>query len=154
STNSPDIDRIKDRRTLRSEFQRDVLRKEDLEELADSEFVRYLPATSKEAQYINEQTIEANRVQAYRDPAQEELANWIRLSSKDAEKYRDGLTTAGLGLDGITGWIVRNFYGKDSVMKKDFRERGIDRAKSQVGASAGWILITSNGDSVSTLLEA
>jgi hypothetical protein len=56
----------------------------------------------------------------YRDPAQQELANWIRFSSHDAEKYRDGLTTASIEIDGIPGWVVRNFYNKDNVMKKDF----------------------------------
>jgi len=47
----------------------------------------------------NEQTIVANRLQSYRAPAQQELANWIRFSSKDAEKYGDGLTTASMEID-------------------------------------------------------
>jgi hypothetical protein len=149
------IENIKNRRTVRSEFLRDVLRKEDLEHLVDSEseFLHYLPAASKESQYIDEQTIEANRLQSYRDPAQQELADWIRFSSKDAEKYRDGLTTAGMEIEGFSGWVVRNFYGKDNVLKKDFRERGIDKVRKQVSESAGWFLITSKDDSVATLLE-
>jgi len=56
-------------------------------------------------------------------------------------------------IKGISGWVVRNSYGKDNVMKNDFRERGIDQIKKEVSESAGWILITSKGDSVATLLE-
>ena len=56
-------------------------------------------------------------------------------------------------IDEIPGWVVRNFYKKDNVMKKDFRELSIEKVKKQVSESAGWILITSKGDSVETLLE-
>lgn len=71
------IERIKNRQTVRSNFLSDVLKKEDLKYLVETEaeFIHYLPATSKESQFINEQTIEANRLQAYRNPAQQELAD-------------------------------------------------------------------------------
>jgi len=155
SNNAFNIARIKNRRTVRSDFLSDVLTKEDLKYLVNSEpeFIHYLPNTSKESKFIDEQTIAANRLQSYRDPAQQELANWIRFSSKDAEKYRDGLTTASMEIEGISGWVVRNFYSKDNVMKKDFRELGIEKVQKQVSESAGWILITSQGNSVETLLE-
>jgi hypothetical protein len=155
SRNAFDIVKIKNRRTVRSGFLTDGLKKEDLKYLigSESEFIHYLPTTSKESQFIDEQTIEANRLQAYRDPAQQELADWIRLSSKDADRYRDGLTTAGMEIEGFSGWVVRNFYDKDNVMKNDFREQGIDKIKKEVSASAGWILITSKDNSVAALLE-
>jgi hypothetical protein len=155
SKNTFDIAKIKNRRTVRSNFLSDVLKKEDLTYLTDSEpeFIHYLPNATKESKFIDEQTISANRLQSYRDPAQQELANWIRFSSNDAEKYRDGLTTASMEIEGIPGWVVRNFYSQDNVMKKDFRELGIEKVKQQVSESAGWILITSKGDSVETLLE-
>jgi hypothetical protein len=155
SKNAFDIAKIKNRRTVRSNFLSDVLKKEDLKYLigSESEFIHYLPTASKESQFINEQTIEANRLQAYRDPAQQELADWIRFSNKDADRHRDGLTTAGMEIEGIPGWIVRNFYDKNNVMKNDFREQGIDNIKKQVSESAGWILITSKDNSVATLLK-
>lgn len=153
--NSFDIAKIQNRRTVRSGFLKDLLKKEDLDCLVDSEteYIHYLPNNGKESEYINEQTIEANRLQFYRDAAQAELADWIRFSSKDAAKYRDGLTTAGMEIEGISGYVVRNFYGRDDVMKTDFRERGLDKVKQEVSESAGWILITSKDDSVATLLE-
>ncbi len=153
--NAFDITKIKSRRTVRSNFLSDILKKEDLKYLtnSESEFIHYLPSTSKESQFINEQTIVANRLQAYRNPAQQELADWIRFSSKDADIHRDGLTTAGMEIEGLSGWMVRNFYDKDSVMKNDFRETSIDKIKNEVSESAGWILITSRDNSVPTLLE-
>jgi hypothetical protein len=155
SNNAFDIKRIKTRRTVRSNFLSDGLKEEDLKYLVGSEpeFIHYLPATSKESQFINEQTIEANRLQAYRNPAQQELADWTRFSNKNAYKYRDGLTTASMEIEGVSGWVVRNFYDQNIVMKNDFRERSIDKIKKEVSASAGWILITSKDNSVATLLE-
>lgn len=153
--NAFDLEKIKTRRTVRSGFSGDELKKEDFDYLAGAEsvFVRYLPFSSTESRLINEQTVEANRLQTYRDAAQRELADWIRFSSSDAEKYRDGLTTAGMEIEGFAGWIVRNFYGKDDVMKTDFREKGLEKVREQVAQSAGWLLITSKDEAVETLLE-
>jgi nitroreductase len=154
SSGAFDAAKIGRRRTVRAPFETDVLKKQDVDELTDSgNFIHYLPATSKEAQYLNEQTIEANRAQAYRDEAQEELANWIRFSSKDAAQHRDGLTTASMEIEGIAAWYVRNFYNKESVMTADFRDRGVDNVIRGVAGSAGWLLITSRNDATETLLE-
>jgi hypothetical protein len=150
-----DIDQIKHRRTVRSNYLNDVLKKEDSSYLnnEEREFIHYIPNTSKEHQWLNEQTIEANRIQAYRDAAQSELANWIRFSGKDAEKNNDGLTLASMEIEGIPAWYLRNFYGKKDVLKKSFREQSIDKVVKQVSQSAGWLLITSKDNSVATLLE-
>lgn len=152
---SYDAEKIINRRTVRSGFQNNVLKKEDSEYLinSESEFVHYLPNNSKESQFISEQTIEANRLQANRDAAQAELAEWIRFSSKDAEKYRDGLTTAGMEIEGFSGFVVRNFYDKADVMKANFRQTTVDKVRAQVLESAGWILMTSKDNAVETLLE-
>ena len=150
-----DIEKIKNRRTVRSNYLSDMFKKEDVDYLLNGEknFLHFIPSTSKEHVWLNEQTIEANRTQSYRDAAQEELADWIRFSSKNAEKYRDGLTTSGMEIEGISGWVLRNFYGRSNVMKSGFREQAIDKVKEQVSQSAGWLLITSKDNSVATLLE-
>ncbi len=153
--NPLDTGAIQNRRTVRSHFSGDALKREDVAHLigAEPEFIHYLPVAGKECRFINEQTIEANRLQSYRDPAQRELADWIRFSSKDAARYRDGLTTAGMEIEGISGWFVRNFYGKRDVMKTNFRERGIDQVVEEVSMSAGWFVVASEDASVAALLE-
>ncbi len=150
-----DTAKIKNRRTVRSNYLSDLLKKEDMVYLMNEEqdFFHFIPNTAKENHYLNEQTIEANRIQADRDAAQTELSEWIRFSSNDAEKYSDGLTTASMEIEGISGWVVRNFYDKKSVMKKDFRDKNVDNVKTQVSQSAGWLLITSKDNLTATLLE-
>jgi hypothetical protein len=54
--NTFDLEKIKTRRTVRSNFLGNNLKKEDLDYLIDSEsdFIHYLPATSQESQFVNE----------------------------------------------------------------------------------------------------
>lgn len=151
-----DIQKIKNRRTVRSNYLGDNLKKEDLEYLKkdESNEIIYFLNNSKENKYLNEQTIEANRIQSYRDDAQSELANWIRFSSKDVEKYQDGLTLASMEIEGISAWALRNFYNKAKVMKTNFREQSVDKVTTEVSSpSAGWLVITSKDYSTNILLE-
>jgi hypothetical protein len=150
-----DINQIKLRRTVRSNYQLDAISQNDIAWMltnAGNE-AHFIQKSTKEYGWLNEQTLEANRVQAYRNAAQEELANWIRFSSKEAEKNLDGLTSAGMDIEGIPGWIVRNFYNRADVMKKSFRDQTIDKVKEQVAHAGGWLLLTSIDSSVLSLLE-
>ncbi len=89
-----DVSRIKNRRTVRSNFLPDALTSEDQHYLfgGEPDFFHFFPNTATEYQFLNEQTITANRVQSDRDAAQQELSDWVRFSSKDAEQHSDGLT--------------------------------------------------------------
>ncbi|MBL7702979.1 MAG: hypothetical protein JNM14_12065 [Ferruginibacter sp.] len=150
-----DTKAIKLRRTVRSGYMKEPLKKEHVAFLTghDKDYFHFFSNNSKEYCWLNEQTIEANRQQTFRDAAQSELADWMRLSSKEAKKYCDGLTTASMEINGMPGWVVRNFYSKKDVMGKKFREQGLDKVKEQVGSSGGWLLITSKDNSASTLIE-
>lgn len=150
-----EANKIKLRRTVRSGYLKEPLKKEHVEFITgnDKAYFQFFPNNSKEYGWLNEQTIEANRQQTYRDDAQSELADWMRLSSNDAKKYCDGLTTASMEIDGIPGWVVRNFYSKGDVMSKKFREQGLDKVKEQVGSSGGWLLLTSKDNSTGKLIE-
>lgn len=157
SSSEPDfnVSKIENRRTVRSNYLNDFLKREDLDFLlrGESDYFHFVHKETKEYNWLNEQTIEANRVQSYRDEAQQELASWIRFSSSEAEKYMDGLTTASMEIEGIPGWILRNFYGAPDVLKESFREQSIDKVREQVSRSGGWLLITSRDNSVQALLE-
>ncbi|MFA6277207.1 MAG: nitroreductase [Pedobacter sp.] len=146
---------ILQRRTVRSNILSEGLKADDVHLLIDNEpdYVHFIQRTAKAYHYLNEQTIEANRIQSYRNAAQKELANWIRFSNTDAETYRDGLTTGSMEIEGISGWIVRNFYGKSNVMGKSFRDQNIHQVEKQVASSGGWFLLTSKDASVASLIE-
>jgi hypothetical protein len=148
-------ERIERRRTLRSNYLSAPLQNDDKLFLFNREkdFFHFVPNDSTHYSYLNEQTIKANTTQAYRDEAQRELADWIRFSEKDEEKYRTGLTTESMEIEGVAGWFLKHFYGKEDVMKNSFRERTIESVRKQVRASAGWLLITSSGNSVNDLIE-
>jgi hypothetical protein len=150
-----DVSIIQQRRTVRSNYRCDILRKEHLTSLTagEEECLHYLPRGAKAFQLLNEQTIEANRQQIYRDAAEEELGDWIRFSNKEARRHCDGLTPASMEIEGVAGWVVRNFYNKPSVMKESFREQGVDSVKNQIARSAGWLIMTSKDSSTAMLLE-
>jgi len=88
-----DIEKIKHRRTVRSNYLGEVLKTADVSFLMNNEndFIHYIFNSSKEHRWLNEQTIKANSIQSYRDAAQMELADWIRFSSKDAREHSDRL---------------------------------------------------------------
>jgi hypothetical protein len=126
-----DIDKLTKRRTVRSGYLSDPLKHEDESYILEGEldFSHFISKGTKEYQLLNDQTIEANRIQAYRDDAQKELSEWIRFSSDDARKNCDGLTLAGMELKGFPGWLLRNFYDKEDVLKRNFREQGLPKLK-------------------------
>jgi nitroreductase len=147
------IARLETRRTLRSGYSNDHIKTDDLKFVTDaSNDFLYVARDSAAARSLNEATIEANRKQTYRDAAQEELANWIRWSSEDQERYRNGLTPAGMEINGIAGWYVSTFYDRDSVLKKSFRETGVKQIVERVAQGGGW-LVQTGGSSVAELIE-
>src|SRR5262245_47802589 len=152
---SGEVEKIRQRRTVRDGQQTKEIRPEDVDFITASvEGVRYFPRGSPQAKYLEESTIEANRTQAYRDPAQVELAEWIRWSKSDANTYRNGLTPASLEIQGLPGWFVAHFYDRSNVLSKRFRETSVQRVVELVRQGAGWLVLTSADPSVSSLIEA
>lgn len=147
------IARIEARRTLRSGYGNDLLRADDVRAITGGAAeVSYFARDTRQARYLAEATIAANRTQAYRDRAQDELANWIRWSKADQARLRDGLTPAGMEIDGLAGWYVGRFYNRDDVLTKSFREAGIKQVVERVAQGAGW-LVMSGPPTVAGLIE-
>lgn len=151
-----DISTIKLRRTVRSHYLNVPLKAEDLHYITgvDTDFAHFIAPGSKQYQWLNEATVTANQIQSYRDDAEGELAEWIRFSANAASQHYDGLTPASMEIQGLPGWVVRNFYTKADVMKKSFREQSIEKVKAQVAVSGGWLLLSSKDSSVASLLES
>ena len=159
------LEKIRQRRTVRSGYADQEIKAEDLKYVTKhdaksctlpnmpSPHSSYFPNSSPQGKYLQEGTIAANRSQAFRDPAQEELANWIRWSNKEAKQYRNGLTPESMEIKGFGGWYVRNFYNRESVLKKSFREQTVDIVSKQVKTCGGWLVVTSADSRISTLIE-
>jgi len=159
------LEKIKTRRTVRSGYSDQEIKAEDLKYITrhdakscivsdvPSPHSFYFPNSSLQGKYLQEGTIAANRTQAFRDPAQEELANWIRWSNKEARQYRNGLTPESMEIKGLAGWYVRNFYHRESILKKSFREQTVDITSKQVKTCGGWLVVTSTDSNIPTLIE-
>ncbi len=148
------LDQIHLRRTVRNGYLASEIRTADIASILNPhEPFHYSPKGSAGAKYLVEGTVEANRQQAYRDPAEEELANWIRWSAADAAKRRNGLTRAGMEIEGLAGWYVSHFYDRANVLSKSFRETNVKQVIERVHQGAGWLVVSSKEGSISMLIE-
>jgi len=149
------LQRLTGRMTVKKGYRSDEIKHEDVKALSKplNGHLFYFPAGTKHANCIQEGAIENFRVQAQRDEAQRELVNWVRLSNQDAGRYRDGLTVEGMEIRGLKGWIVRNFVQPRDFMKPGFRRQGIDQTATLARQGGGWLVITSQGQTVPDLID-
>lgn len=141
---------IETRMTLRTPFDTNAIKENDVRRLTkpDAKRIHFFEASGADGKFIAQQTIEAYTQQAYNKAAQDELANWLRFSNKDVEAKRDGLTTAGMQITGLSGFFVRHFMKPEDSKKESFIKAGIDKTKKQALSCGGWIVVTSSGNTV------
>jgi hypothetical protein len=154
--NEPDfLKEIELRTTLRIPFDSTEIKQSDWMKLvsADLQNIHFLPATSEKGRYIKQKELESYTLQAKNKNAQAELASWIRFSNKDAKEKNDGLTTAGMGIKGIGGFVVRNFFKPEDSKKESFVTQGIEKTKLQVENCGGWIVITMDSDNMESWIN-
>jgi len=113
----------------------------------------YFPTRTKHSELMAQAALENFILQFGNKPSMAEAAYWTRLKDSDARKHRDGLTTDGMEINGLTGWYVRHFMDSADVMGKTFRDKGIEKVGKQVREGAGWLVITSDGNTVEDLIE-
>ena len=149
------MDLIRRRRTVRNGYTAKEISAADTATLSRpfGGDLLFMPRQSRQGRYLQDGTVEANRVQAYRDAAQEELAQWIRWTDEDARRERNGLTPEGMEITGIAGWYVRHFMDSQTVLTRKFREQTIDIVQKQVNQGGGWLVITSGDSAIPTLIE-
>lgn len=150
------LSRLTQRTTVRKNLLNKDLKEKDVKELgkyATGNF-NYYNRNSEHSKYIIDAQIETYRVQAYRKDAMEELKHWFRLNNSDAEKYRDGLTLAGMGISGFPGWYIRNFMNNNDMVSESSLKISTDMNEAVVKEGAGWIVITSNSSGVSGIVDA
>ncbi|HPV99271.1 MAG TPA: nitroreductase [Spirochaetota bacterium] len=147
--------RIRMRRTVRNGLMTREIGTAELAEVtgSDARFL-YFPRPTPMGRYLSEATLEANRAQAWRDEAQEELADWIRWSKEEQSRHMNGLTPASMEITGIAGWYVGTFFNRQSVLTKSFREQGMAMARKQVENCAGWLVLAADGSGPGALIDA
>lgn len=145
-----DLSLIEKRRTLRTPFKTSSIKESDVNQILalDPFNIRFFSTSSGEGKLVAQKTIEAYTQQAYSQAAQTELAKWIRFSDKDVKEKKDGLTTAGMQIEGLSGFFVRHFLKPEDSKKESFVNGGIEKTRKQALGCGGWLIITSNGNSV------
>jgi len=150
TSNDFDLQLIERRMTLRIPFDRKNIKPYDLNQIITpgSQNIHYYSSTSKEGRFIADKALKAYIQQANNKAAQTELIKWIRFSDKDVIGKKDGLTTAGMQINGIGGFIVRHYYKPEDSKKESFIKAGIEKTEKQVFGCSGWIVITSGNNSM------
>lgn len=149
------IDALQKRRTIKNGHQSRPIEDGDLKYITSGVHsgIYSFNKESREAAIIEAAVLESNKIQAWRDDAQGELAAWIRWSDSDVKKYRNGLSPAGMEITGFGGWYVRHFFNKEDVMSKSFRGQTVDIIKKFLSSYGSWIIITSKKDDCESLIN-
>jgi hypothetical protein len=143
------LSRLEKRMTLRTPFAQRNISEADVQGLLgdDADHLVFYSSGSYEGNYIKNKTLEAYTHQSNDEAAKDELARWIRFSNGDVKKKRDGLTTSGMGIKGIAGFVVSRMFKPEDAKKQSFVNKGIEKTKAQVENCGGWLLFTGVEDS-------
>lgn len=141
---------LRQRRTLRRELGRAEVDASLLLRDTLSPNAVYLPQGSAGANAIAGATVRAALQQNAADAIWEELADWIHWSDS---AYPTGITPETMELPWLVrGWVAAT-YGRADVLAESFRLRSLEITRQQVQEGAGWIVISSAGDSRDDCLE-
>ncbi|WP_300460592.1 hypothetical protein [Desulfobacula sp.] len=149
------LHRMVARRTVKSHLQSKELKSSDVKAFSKSVggHLFYFPRGTEHANFMNKEAVENYRIQSDNKKAMEELAAWIRFKDRDAKRFRDGLTPEAMEITGLAGWYVRHFMDNKDVLSKSFNDKGFQKIQEQVTQGAGWLVITSDGNTVKDLIE-
>ncbi len=150
------VQRITTRRMLKIPYGRSEIRPADVNNLTgySIDHAYYFSPETRQAAYINEGTLECNRIQDSRRDALEETANWIRWSDEEAREHMDGLTPASMSIHGLAGWVARNFFTRQSIFVERNREMYLELVEKLLENHGGWLVIAGKDSSAAALIES
>jgi len=152
--NSEELKKIELRRTLRIPFDTLSLTENDRKRLTSIDNnIHFIPGDSEQGDYMQQNALEAYTLQSGDNDAQDELAFWIRFSNKEVKTKRDGLSSAGMDIKGVSGFFVRTFFKAGDSKKAMFVEKGIEKTRQQVDKCGGWIVITQDSSCIMSWLN-
>ncbi len=149
------LQRMITRRTVKSHMLPGELKASDVNDFKKAAEGRlyYFPRGTTHSDHMAKEAVNNFIIQVNNEKAMVEMANWTRLKYEEIKQHRDGLTPDGMEITGLAGFYVRNFMDKKDVMGKTFREKGIEKIETQVREGAGWLVITSDGNTMADLIE-
>jgi hypothetical protein len=151
-----DLHRLITRRTVKSHLLDRHLTSGDVNAfsyLADGHLFYFAKSTTH-ANHMAEQAVANYIIQMKNRAAVKEMAKWTRLKDSTIKTHRDGLTPAGMEIQGLAGWYVRHVMDPADVTGKTFIDKGIEKTRQQAKEGAGWLVITGEGNTVANLLAS
>lgn len=151
-----DLHRPASRRTIKSHLSGRQLTPGDVNtfsRLADGHLFYFAKGTTH-ADHMAEQAVANYIIQMKNTAAVREMAKWTRLKDRTIKKHRDGLTPAGMEIQGLAGWYVRHVMNPADVTGQTFIDKGIEKIQHQAKEGAGWLVITGDGNTVADLIAS
>ncbi|WP_223068685.1 nitroreductase family protein [Paenibacillus caui] len=149
------IDAINIRHTMKEPFLKQPLKPGDLNafESIDPHQITYYPADSSLGRYITNGTTDSMAKQVQDDGKQQEMANWTRISTREAKSSRDGITPEMMGISGVRKLFFKAFLTHSSLISDSYRKQTVDSIRQQAESAAGFVVIGSEGDSRQDLIQ-
>jgi len=150
------FDDIAERHTIRTPFLTRELSSLDLATIRsiDNE-IAYFPYGTPQGQYLKAAIVQSMQEQVENEAQEAEFAAWVRLNDKEAQQSHDGLTwKKAMGLSGIKKWFASTFISRRALMSKSFRSQTVETVKGQASSCAGFIVVSSQDNSVESLINA
>ncbi len=115
--------------------------------------LRYLLPDSEGMRWVREQTPKASLQQAWREPAQEELAAFLHFSKWSARQAGYGLTPEMMEIGPVARFFWYTFMSPKSVLSRSFRDSIVGVTAGQLEHCAGAIILTSPDITPAALIE-
>jgi len=149
------LDRIASRSTVKKGLLNKPLSAEHVEKLSgifDGRF-HYFARGEWHAKCVGEGAVRAFQSWLDDEAAQKEHVQWLRIANREAAAKRDGLTTEGMGIKGVTGWFVRTFFSNEDFTGTFMKKESMKYVAPMVHEGAGYVIITGFGETVAGMLE-
>ena len=150
------LDRLTTRRTVKSRLSGRHLTPGDVNafsRLADGHLFYFAKGTTH-ADHMAEQAVANYIIQMESPAAVKELAKWTRLKDSTIKEHRDGLTPAGMEIQGLARWYVKYLMDPEDVTGQTFIDKGIEKTQQQAKEGAGWLVINGDGNSAADLIAS
>ena len=149
------IIQLEARRTLRRSLLTTTLTKEDVELLVASDpLLAYYPQDSNEGNLLATLTKQANLRQLASRPIQEELVQWIRLTTAEILAEENGITPASMEMNLFLRWYAEYRLTKKDLLSDFSMKESLRLTEQQLTEGSGWIICMSPNTEVASLLSA
>ena len=149
------IIQMESRRTLRRSLLTTTLKKEDVELLVAADpLLAYYSQDSSEGKLLSTLTQQSNLRQLASRPIQEELVQWIRLTTAEILAEENGITPASMEMNLFLRWYAEYRLTKKDLLSDFSMKESLRLTEQQLTEGSGWIICMSPNTEVASLLSA